>query len=147
MLHQADRFVLGLKEPQVIYDIQDKDYGTAGAVFHASRYLYHPLTLVLNGDTITNLNILMMIAKHLDDPGKQVTIFSQKDAINSGGVYLFNTKIFGFIPSGIPYSLHKDFIPKLEENNLVQIYNPLSTYYFDIGDAAKLKKAKEYFEQ
>ena len=89
----------------------------------------------------------MMIPKHLDDLRKQVTIFSQKDAINSGGVYLFNTKILGLIPSRIAYSLHKDFIPKLEESDMVQTYNPPSTYYFDIGTPSKLKKAKEYFER
>ena len=147
LLHQADKFVSGVKEPSITYDIQDRDYGTAGAVSHALRYLNQPLTLVLNGDTITNLNILMMITKHLDALSKMVTIFSQKDAIHSGGVYLFNTKILGLIPSRISYSLHKDFIPRLVESNMVQIYNPPSTYYFDIGTPAKLKKAKEYFEK
>ena len=147
LLHQADKFITGIKEPNIIYDIQNKDYGTAGAVLHTFKYLNHPFTLVINGDTITNLNILMMLSKHLDDLRNQVTIFSQNDAVHNGGVYLFNTKILGLIPSGVCYSLHKEFVPKLEENNLVQIYNPPSTYYFDVGSPVKLKKAKEYFEK
>ena len=147
LLYKQDKFYSSLKSTGVVFDIQDKDLGTAGAIAHAKMYFKDPVPfVVLNGDTVTNINLFRMAYKHFAH-GKLATVFSQKDAVNSGGTYVFSPQVLRLIPEHEATSIHKDLIPFLQKNDQVEVFNPPDTFYFDIGTPNKLARAKKYFEK
>ena len=101
--------------------------------------------MVINGDTLTNLDFKDIIDFHINS-NKIATIFTQRNAVHSGGTYIFKKEILDYIPNE-PWSINTDLIPDLLEENI-----PIALYfsdasYFDIATPAKLKQANEAYKK
>lgn len=141
-LHHLPQPIMEHLGSKVGYSLENTLRGTAGAYKDVGRYLSDPF-VVVNGDTITNLNLDVMVEYHKLS-NALATVFTQDDLIHCGGVYVFDKKVLNYIPDGKFYMNDTDLIPKLLENKLlVQDYNPKDTYYYDIGDPQRLEKARE----
>lgn len=81
-----------------------------------------------------------------DDSGF-VTEFQEKPNINEAksncvntGIYIFNYKIFDFIPENTFYDFAKDVFPKLLKNKAINTFE-VSEYWSDIGTIEQYKKS------
>ena len=121
------------------YVIEDQPLGTGGAVRHALSSTARPLVLVMNGDSIFEIDIAAMLETHQKAPrgvtialldvadasrfgsvtleGHRVTAFSEKvnraePGVINAGVYLFDRQELADLPGG-PLSLEHDVLPRL----------------------------------
>lgn len=152
----------------VIYSIEQRPLGTAGAIKKAEKYLKGEDFFVINGDTYLDINYRKILGFHqkkkawgtivlakntyskgwgqavLGKAGKVVG-FEIKDTsslkfVNSG-VYMFNDKIFSILKSSHRCSIEKDLIPILIKKKTfygLKIKKP----FFDIGTKKGYQKAK-----
>ena len=152
---------------KIYYAVEKEPLGTAGAVKNAEKFVKGHPVVVLNGDILTDIPLKRMIAFHrknrntvtlglarvkdptayglvLLDDRSRVTRFIEKpkpeeavtDTINAG-VYIFEPKVFGFIPAGQNYSSEKGLFP-----GLLAAQEPLggfvwNGYWQDIGTPRK----------
>ena len=98
--------------------------------------------LVTNGDTLTNLNLTEFIEFHLMNKNI-ATVFTNDDAIHSGGTYIFDKDILDLIKKDMD-------IPDLMKV-LVEAEIPINLYfsnahYFDTATIEKLKIARKFYE-
>jgi len=99
--------------------------------------------IVMNGDTLTNLNLSEIIEFHLSN-NNIATIFTKDNAIHSGGTYVFNKKVIEYledqenIPDLIQTLIDKDIPINLYQSN---------AWYLDIGSKKKLAKAKMFLQK
>ena len=127
----------GLK---ILFSEEEKPLGTGGAVKNAEEKIESDLFLVMNGDTLSELNMKNFLDFHnksdsdltialttkedKSDYGnvqlnnsKRILNFQEKKHHGSGhismGIYLFNRLILDFIPKGRPYSLEHDLFPSI----------------------------------
>ncbi len=130
---------------KIHYAIEKEPLGTAGAVKNAERFVKGSPVFVLNGDILTDIPLKKMLAFHrknkntatlglcrVEDPTAyglvlldkkaRITRFLEKpapeeavtDTINAG-VYLFEPKVFDYIPGGQNYSSERGLFPGLLE--------------------------------
>ena len=149
--------------------------GTSGGVKNAREFL-GPTFLVVQGDTLTNLDLLPMLKLHklkkslatiaLDysktnkshgvvytDMFGVVNKFKEKpteDApgLFNTGVYIFEKEIFDYIPDGVS-DFGFDVFPRITELGL-PVYGfkvPPETYIIDIGTPEGYKQAKDLYEK
>ena len=129
----------------VFYSPEPELMGTAGAFKKVSNWLTDPF-VVMNGDTITNVDLTNMVKFH--KMGESIaTVYTKDDLIHSGGVYVFSKEVLKYIPERKPYSIHLDLIPKLiKKKETVSEYQDFNSHYFDIGTPHGLRKARKYFK-
>lgn len=126
--------------------------GTAGALKRIGEWEFFWDTevddgnlLVVNGDTITNLDPWDMLRVHKTE-GNIATIFTKDTALHNGGVFIFNKKVLDYIPKGKPFSIHEDLLPDLIKKKIpISLYKS-DAYYFDCGTPEKLEKARKFFK-
>src|SRR5574344_706218 len=88
------------------------------------------------------------------DKNNFVTEFQEKPAIKDAksdcintGIYVFNYKIFDFIPQNTFFDFAKNVFPKLLENNIKINTFPVSEYWSDIGTLNQyLQSTKDLFD-
>lgn len=128
------------------YILPDADYGTAGAVKLAEKFIKGDF-IVISGDVLTDFNLREVFDFHkskntiatlslysaenplqfgivLTDENNRIVRFLEKpsssevfsDTINTG-IYFFRKEIFNHIPEGENYDFSKDLFPKLLGNN------------------------------
>jgi NDP-sugar pyrophosphorylase family protein len=148
------------------YAVEDSPLGTGGAIKNAERFL-DETTVVMNGDILTDIDLKKMIAYHkkhkaiatialhqVEDPTPYGLVETDKNSrvlkflekpnwaeidtnwINAG-IYIFNKKMFGYIPEGKPFSVERQVYPnviKCGEN--VMAYKS-KFYWLDIGKLDK----------
>ena len=102
--------------------------------------------VVLNGDTISNVDLADMIKKHRKSK-TIATVFTKDTIVHNGGVFIFNLDILDYIPEGKPYSIHRDLFPDLIKKKIPINEYRSDAYYFDCGTSEKLKKARKFFEK
>ena len=130
---------------RVQYSIQPELYGTAYAVKYLDGWFLSrndKSLVVMNGDTITNIDLPDMI-KHHEERGRDITVFTHDDATHNGGTFILNRNVLKDIPHKL-YHLTDDLIPKLEREGRVTLYKS-DAYYFDLGTIKNLKKARRFF--
>lgn len=126
-----------LPEPQIL--------GTAGTIKKLESWFSDPF-FVCNGDTINSINFREMLGEHCIQQAS-VTVYTKKDAIRSGGTYLFKKHILSYIPENTEYSIHEQLIPTLEQiGEKIVLYKP-DVPYFDIGTPKGLQEARRYFDE
>ena len=122
-----------------------KTTGTAQCLKEIEKWLEEEF-MVINGDTLTNLDYSKMIEWHLINDNID-TIFTKDDAIHTGGTYIFDREVLKYIRDEVN-------IPDLIQT-LIKLDTPLSLYmgenpediwYQDIGTPTKLKQARELFK-
>ncbi len=144
-----------LKEQTIVnpaFSPEPKLLGTAGAIANINKLYHYDLGdalyrdfLVVNGDTITNVNYTEMFKLH-EEKGNIATVFTHDDFIHSGGTYIFNKEIFKYIPKGV-YSIHEQLIPDLIKKKIPITEYRSEAYYFDTATPEKLEKARRFLKK
>lgn len=129
-----------LHEYEIKFFAETKPRGTAGALIPMKNWLSENF-IVMNGDTLIKVNLEEMIEQHYQEDNL-VTVFTKKDAIHSGGLYIFNRKILDFIPYDRAYSIHEDLLPTTKKIKKGGIGLFKEGSYFDIGTPDKLKEVR-----
>ncbi len=151
---------LGIK---IHYVLPDDDYGTAGAVKKAEKYLDERF-IIVSGDLVTDFNLREIIGFHeinnskatitltsVDDPlqfgvvitdkDRKILRFLEKpgwgevfsDTINTG-IYVFEPEILSYIPENKPFDFSKDLFPTLMNNNITIYGYNAKGYWRDVGN-------------
>ena len=141
-----DRVKTAIDEDEAVRYYIQKTTGTAQCLkeMDKSGYLESEF-MVVNGDTLTNLNYAQMIEWHLIN-NNIATIFTKDDAIHCGGTYIFDREVLKYIDKEVNIP---DLIQKLIGLNIpMSLYmgeNPQDVWYLDIGTLSKLKKARKMY--
>lgn len=148
---------------KIRYVIPDQDFGTAGAVKLAEKYIKGDF-IVISGDVLTDFNLSEIKSFHvrkdtiatlslyssknplqygivLTDKGDRIVRFLEKpsssevfsDTINTG-IYFFRKEIFGFIPENENYDFSKDLFPLLLKRNIPIFGCKTKGYWRDVGN-------------
>ncbi len=147
---------------------KEKDaLGTGGALKHAGTLIGSKDFLVLNGDSLCNLDMVKFLEFHDEkkalasialvepeaeadygavamDPGGEITSFSEKTASDSyinAGVYLFSREILELIPSGREYSLEIELFPSILDRKVYGFVT--GAKLIDIGTAERYERAQD----
>lgn len=145
------------------YIIPDQDYGTAGAVKLAEKYIEDKF-VVISGDVLTDFD-LSSIGEFHNDKGTIATmaLYSSRNPLQFGivltgedgrivrflekpsssevfsdtintGIYFFNKEIFSHIPEKENYDFSKDLFPKLLESGIPIYGCKTDGYWRDVGN-------------
>lgn len=148
------------------YTHEDLPLGTAGA-FKAASNLIDDTTIVLNGDILTDINLLDVLTYHREkkaeatiaitrvmNPGGyglieadkrgRVIRFTEKPAEDdvtgdtiNAGIYILEPSVLDRIPTDGPQSLERELFPSMVQEN-AKVYAYLAQgYWQDIGNPAK----------
>jgi len=160
------------KESKTEYDLifsqEETPLGTGGAIKKAQKLIKSDIFLVINGDSLCNVDLEDFLNFHLTkgamismvlaesenvlDTGSvvlnsenKITSFSEKDAgvkkgYTSAGVYLFNREVFSCMPERRVFSLEYDFFPTMVANRMYGYRDKIT--FFDIGTPKKYEQAK-----
>lgn len=158
--HFGDGSSLGVN---IRYFTPDDDYGTAGAVKKAEKFLNERF-IVVSGDLVTDFNIPEIIGYHeakgskatitltsVSDPlqfgvvitdgeGKIVRFLEKpgwgevfSDTINTG-IYVFEPEILSFIPENKPFDFSKDLFPSIMSSGTPIYGFNAKGYWRDVGN-------------
>lgn len=133
-----------LANTDVTFLHEEEPAGTAGILLKVKDLLTDPF-FVVNGDTLTNVDLAKM-HQGFKKSGAIGEIFTHKDAIHTGGVYLFSREVLSYIPKDTHFDIDKDLIPKLVAGGeILNLFKDLQAYYIDCGTPSKLDKARRLF--
>ena len=98
--------------------------------------------LVTNGDTLTNLDLTEFIEFHLINKNI-ATVFTKDDAIHTGGTYIFDKEILGYVKKDmdIPHLM----AVLVEANIPINLYFS-DAHYFDTSTHEKLERARRLWK-
>jgi NDP-sugar pyrophosphorylase family protein len=147
--------------------------GTAGAIKNAEFFIGSNIFLVLNGDSLCEIDLKEFLNFHIGksalssialtslkspqdygvvelDGDHKVTRFSEKvflkgNGLVNTGIYFFDRKIFKEIPFGEKRSLEHDIFPKILDTGIYGYVTEKKL--LDIGTPERLEIAKEYFKR
>lgn len=169
-LHEIIETYLKEAFPNLTYKIclEDEPLGTGGAIQKALGYATANEVLILNGDTLFEVDLKKLHQTHHSSPTEctlalksmssfdrygVVTLGNNNTVMNflekqyfdegniNGGVYLLNTKVFNnkFFPE--KFSFEKDYLEKYYTSTLIKgsIHNG---YFIDIGIPQDFQKAQ-----
>lgn len=154
----------------ILYSHEPEPLGTGGALKLAQKLIYGDDFLLMNGDSFLDVDFNKLINYHLknkalatialvevenparygvveiDETGKiknfvEKTKSSRSKLIN-GGVYMFNRKVFNYIPEG-KVSLEKEVFPQLIGKGFYGM--PIKGFFIDIGIPEDYKWLQENF--
>ncbi len=154
------------------YVVEAEPLGTAGGVRNAAD-LVAGRVVVLNGDVLTDLDLGAMLQAHEArdakasiyltpvenptayglvelEPDGRVHRFLEKpgwdevttNTINAG-IYVLERELLDWIPKGQPYSMEREFFPRLLERRVAFLGHVPRAYWLDIGTAAKYLQAHQ----
>jgi NDP-sugar pyrophosphorylase family protein len=146
--------------------------GTAGAIKNAESFIESDIFLVLNGDSLCEIDIKDFLSFHIRkkalisivlttiknsidfgvvrlDRHQKIVSFSEKammhgDGLVNTGIYFFDKKILKEIPPGEKRSLEYDIFPKILNKGVYGYVTEKKL--LDIGTPERLEIAKEYFK-
>ena len=152
------------------YTHEDLPLGTAGAL-KAARNLIDDTTIVLNGDVLTDIDLLEVLNYHREkkaeatiattrvmnpagygliesDPQGRVVRFTEKPAEDevtgdtiNAGIYILEPSVLDRIPAEGPQSLERELFPAMVQEG-AKVYAYLSKgYWQDIGSPQKYLEA------
>lgn len=155
----------------IVYSMENRPLGTGGGIKLAQKYVVsEPVFLTINGDTYTKVHLETFLTFHIkhhktasillspngeksnsgnlslrQTTGKVIT-FQEKSHTSAGafinsGYYLFDPRIFTFIPEKQTVSLEKEVFPKLILAGQLYGFIHASSFY-DIGLPKGYKKAQ-----
>ena len=156
----------------ITFSEEEELLGTGGALKNAKTLIRSNPFMVLNGDSICNVDFRSFVDFHIEkeallsivlvrsntaedygsvilDSSQRITNFNEKVAggnrnIINAGVYLVDNDIFSYMPEQSKFSLEYDLFPKIIENN--RCYGFLAEGEFiDIGTPERYEKAKDLY--
>jgi len=160
---------LGIK---INYVLPDDDYGTAGAVKKAQKYLDERF-IVVSGDLVTDFDFKEIIGFHnavnskltitltsVEDPLQFGVVITDKDGkilrflekpgwgevfsdtINTG-IYVIEPEILDYIPDNIPFDFSKDLFPKLMKEGITLYGYNAKGYWRDVGNPESYREVNK----
>lgn len=157
----------------IIYSIEERPLGTAGAIKKAEKYLKGEDFFVINGDTYLDINYkkilkfhqqkkawgTIVLAKNTYSKGWGYSVLGKKGIVEefkaeegvnvkfvNSGVYVFNDKILPLLKKGYRSSIEKNLIPLLIKKNKfygIKVEKP----FFDIGTKEAYQQVKSLFRR
>jgi NDP-sugar pyrophosphorylase family protein len=155
-----------------LFSEESEPLGTAGAIKNAESFIKSDIFLVLNGDSLCEIDLEDFLKFHIGkralssivltnikspkdygvielDGDHKVIRFSEKVLIDRNGLvntgmYLFGRKILKEIPSGEKRSLEYDLFPNILNKGVYGYVTEKKL--LDIGTPERLEIAKEYFK-
>jgi len=153
----------------IFYSEESKPLGTGGAIKFAENLIEEDDFIVMNGDSLFDINLYELIDYHLKKKAlatmaltkvknksrygsvelskdNKIKSFVEKlesshfNLIN-GGIYILNRKIFEFIPEEKKISLENDIFPKLIGKGFYGFH--FDNYFIDIGIPEDYRKLQE----
>lgn len=160
----------GRKDLQFVFSREEEALGTGGALKHAEALIKSEDFLVLNGDSLCNMDMKSFVEFHcsrnalasialvapekeadygavtIDEEGR-ITSFTEKapgaSHINAG-VYLFRKEILDLIPPGEKYSLEEELFPAILDRG---VYGYVTgAKLMDIGTAERYERAQDFIK-
>ncbi|MBX7258558.1 MAG: NTP transferase domain-containing protein [Candidatus Hydrogenedentes bacterium] len=157
---------------EVEYSVEPAPLGTAGAVKHAQPLLPDPF-LLLNGDTLVDVDLGLMRDAHATSPARSATIalcrmddastygsvvvdtanrvlrFDEKcpepaPGLVNAGAYILAPEVLNLIPAGVPYSMERDLLPSLLTRQMPVYGFQFQGEFIDIGTAERLTIAAQH---
>ena len=150
---------------ELSYVREDRPLGTAGGL--GLMETPKETTLVINGDILTNVDYLAMLAFHkehqadltvavrhydikvpygvIECEGPVVRGLTEKPEFGvfvNAGIYLLEPVAYSFIPSGQRFDMTELIARLLDEGRLVVSF-PIREYWLDVGDSANYQQAQE----
>jgi D-glycero-alpha-D-manno-heptose 1-phosphate guanylyltransferase len=159
---------------RISYSTEEEPLGTGGAILLGMSKVCMDNVLVLNGDTLFEIDFAKLMDYHLqkgslltialreenevsrygsvlvDDEGK-ITSFAEKNKVHgkgliNGGIYLINTKLFLKISLPTKFSFEKDVLEKFYDQ--INFYGlAFNSYFIDIGIPEDYARAQREFLQ
>lgn len=166
--HFGDGSELGLK---IVYSLEEKPLGTAGAVKLAEEHFDDEPLVVLNGDILTDIDLTEMIARHrvnkaratiamihVTDPTSYGLIFTEDDGritrflekpswdeatvdTVNAGIYVLDPSVFRYVPRQEAYSFERGLFPLMLQLNENVFGYATDCYWLDIGSPQKYLQA------
>lgn len=161
----------GYRSLKLTYSKEDTPLDTGGALRLALPYIKSDFALVMNGDSFINVKLAVYIdwfikrkcsasmllafvsdtrrfGKVLVDESGRVISFKEKGSDSSSGwinagVYLIKKSLIETIPEETPFSLERDFFPKLAEQGLCGF--KFEGDFIDIGTPKTFALAEDFF--
>lgn len=168
--HAIEKFFgQSYKNISIKYSIELSPLGTGGAIRKALQMVHEENVLVLNGDTLFNVNInefiryhqsscsdITLALKYLENFDRYGTVllndndevigFEEKQCRTkgyiNGGVYLINKNLFEKFELPYKFSFESDFLEKYVENLNIRGYTS-SGYFIDIGIPIDYERAQK----
>jgi len=154
----------------IIFSEEEEALGTGGALKNARSLIRSETFLVLNGDSICDLDfekfyrfhknknavlsILLVQTNQTEDFGSvmvnssdQITSFKEKvannaDGLINAGIYLMQQEIFSYMPKVNRFSLESDFFPKIIQEKCAGFI--IKSELIDIGTPERYQKAVDF---
>ncbi|MFK8186599.1 MAG: nucleotidyltransferase family protein [Phormidesmis sp.] len=155
---------------KIVYAVEKSPLGTGGGILNALAHTRSQEVLVLNGDTLFDVNIHDMVEGHrqrnaeltlalkpMRDFSRYGTVrlnnnrivgFEEKqyqsEGLINGGVYLLNQTLFDGLPQALPhrFSFESDFLEVYLQQ--LNVYGFISSGYFiDIGIPEDYRRAQQ----
>lgn len=158
---------------EIVYAIEESPLGTGGGIKLALKHAFFPEVLVVNGDTLFDVDILRfekmyrasgakfcLALRKVEDVSRygsveidadfQIISFLEKGqksgaGLINGGTYIIENSFFETIVSNEVFSLEKDCL-EIEVKNQKIIGIPFDSYFLDIGIPEDFKKAQDEFK-
>ena len=159
------------KSLKLVYSREDVSLDTGGALRLALPHLNSDTVLVMNGDSFVNIDLtvyldwffkktcqvslLLINVPETSSYGKVVVaendllLAFEEKGLNSGpgwinaGIYIMKKSLIATIPAGIPFSLEREFFPKLVNKGLYGFR--FDGKFIDIGTPDAFAMAEEFF--
>lgn len=153
----------------ILFSEEREPLGTAGAIKNAEKLIQNEVFLVLNGDSICEVDLKVFLRFHNSkrallsivlstienpadygviklDENQKVLSFSEKTtargvSLVNAGIYLMNRTVLGDIPSGQKFLLEYDLFPKILDKG---IYGYVTDKrLIDIGTPERLELTRQ----
>lgn len=168
--HFGDGSSRGIK---IDYVLPDDDYGTAGAVKKAEKYLQNEQFIIVSGDLVTNFDFKKIVDFHNQKGSKlTITLTSVPDPLQFGvviadsegkivrflekpgwgevfsdtintGIYILESEILSYIPENTNYDFSKDLFPKLMSEKITLWGCSAKGYWRDVGNPQSYREVME----
>jgi len=159
------------KSLKLIYSKENFPFGTGGALRFALPHLNSDPVLIMNGDSFVNIDLTVyldwffkkncqasLLLTNVSDTSRYGKVVVAEDdlllafeekGLNSGpgwinaGIYIMKKSLIATIPAGIPFSLEREFFPKLVNKGLYGFR--CDGKFIDIGTPDAFAMAEEFF--
>jgi len=147
----------------ITYSYESELLGTAGGVKNVEAFFENNTFLILSGDALTDIDLSELVQFHkekggictlalteVEDPSQYGVVILDNDnkimgfqekplmgeaksKLANSGIYVFESEIFEYIPSGSFYDFGRDLFPKLLNENIPYYGFQHSKYWNDVG--------------
>jgi len=147
----------------ITYSYESELLGTAGGVKNVEAFFENNTFLILSGDALTDIDLSELVQFHkekggictlalteVEDPSQYGVVILDNDnkimgfqekplmgeaksKLANSGIYVFESEIFEYIPSGSFYDFGRDLFPKLLNENIPYYGFKHSKYWNDVG--------------